>query len=167
MPDRPVRVLFVCLGNICRSPLAEGVFQTLVRARGLDAHYAVDSAGTGGWHAGEAPDPRSLDVARRNGIALTSRARQVLLSDLRDFDWVIAMDRDNLGELRGLARTAGVTPRLHLLREFDPDPDDGEVPDPYYGGPDGFDDVFAMVHRSCSALLDATEAWRAAEAARE
>jgi protein-tyrosine phosphatase len=153
----PIRVLFVCLGNICRSPLAEGVFQNLVRARALERHYEVDSAGTGGWHAGEEPDRRALDVARRNGVALISRARQVHAPDFNDFDYVIAMDRQNLNDLRALARRHGGEARIHLLREFDPEPGDRQVPDPYYGGPEGFDDVFAMVHRACSALLDHLE----------
>ena len=161
----PTRVLFVCAGNICRSPLAEGVFQNLVRARGLGAHYEVDSAGTGGWHAGEAPDGRSIAVARRNGVELTSRARQVHPPDLSDFDWVIAMDGENLSDLRALARAHGGGARIHLLREFDPEPGDRQVPDPYYGGPEGFDHVFTMVHRSCSALLDHLEEERAGRTA--
>src|SRR5687768_11412799 len=101
---KPTHILFVCAGNICRSPLAEGVFENLVRARGLSAHYRVDSAGTGGWHAGEAPDRRSIEVARRNGVELASRARQVEAPDSSDFDYVIAMDQENLSDLRALAR---------------------------------------------------------------
>jgi len=159
----PTRVLFVCLGNICRSPLAEGVFQNLVRTRALERHYDVDSAGTGDWHVGEKPDLRSIEVARRNGVPLTSRARQVAPPDFGDFDWVIAMDRQNLTDLRALAREHGGEARIHLLREFDPEPGDREVPDPYYGGPEGFDHVFAMVHRSCAALLDHLEEERPAE----
>jgi protein-tyrosine phosphatase len=148
-----IRVLFVCLGNICRSPLAEGIFQNLVRVRGLERHYEIESAGTGAWHVGEKPDVRSVAVARRNGVDLTSRARQVDAPDLSAFDYVIAMDHENLSDLRALARRHGGAARLRLLREFDPEPGDLQVPDPYYGGPDGFDDVFTMVHRSCAALL--------------
>lgn len=161
MTDQPVRVLFVCLGNICRSPLAEGVFAALAGERGLAAHYRIDSAGTGGWHAGELPDPRSIDVARRNGIELTSRARKIALNDFDDFDQVIAMDRENLSDLTDLLRArGGGGAELHLLRQFDPEPGDGQVPDPYYGGDDGFDRVYAMVHRSCTALLDHLEETR-------
>jgi protein-tyrosine phosphatase len=157
----PTRVLFVCLGNICRSPLAEGVFQNLVRVRGLERHYQVDSAGTGSWHVGEQADRRSIDVARRNGVALGSRARQVHALDFSHFDYVIAMDRQNLADLRTLAGRHGGDAKIHLLREFDPEPGDHQVPDPYYGGPEGFDDVFAMVHRACSALLEHLEGERA------
>lgn len=158
MADRPTRVLFVCMGNICRSPLAEGVFRSLVRARGIEDHYRIDSAGTGGWHAGEAPDIRSIEVASRNGVELEGVARQVRPADFAEFDWVIAMDRQNLRDLRPFAPSPkDRSARIHLLREFDPDPGDQEVPDPYYGGPDGFDRVYAMVSRSCVALLDRLE----------
>lgn len=151
-------VLFVCLGNICRSPLAEGVFLDRVRARGLGHRYRVDSAGTGGWHVGEPPDPRSVAVARRHGVDLPSRARKVAPEDLKRFDWVIAMDRENLADLEALKDRTGGTAEIHLLRTFDPDPDgDDEVPDPYYGGDRGFDEVWEMVVRSAEALLDHLE----------
>jgi protein-tyrosine phosphatase len=155
----PHRILFVCLGNICRSPLAEGVFRHLAAERGLDGRYQVDSAGTGAWHVGEPPDRRSLAVAHRKGVPLEGRARQVEDRDFEDFHLLIAMDRENLRNLERLRdRSGGGTP-LRLLREFDPHADDGdlEVPDPYYGGPDGFDRVFEMIHRSCDSLLDALE----------
>ena len=161
MPPKPTRVLFVCMGNICRSPLAEGVFLSLVRARGLEGHYHVDSAGTGGWHAGEGPDVRSVEVAHKNGVTLEGYARQVKSDDFEDFDWVIAMDRQNLRDLRPFAPPPrDRATHIHLLREFDTSPGDQEVPDPYYGGPDGFDDVFGMVQRSCAALLDHLETLR-------
>ena len=149
----PIRVLFVCLGNICRSPLAEGVFLSLLRDRGLDGRFEVDSAGTGSWHVGHPPDPRSVAVARENGISLEGRARQTAASDMRDFDWVIAMDASNLHAMERLGGAAA-TARLHRLREFDPRADDLDVPDPYYGGDDGFQVVFDMVDQSCRALLD-------------
>lgn len=155
--DRPVSVLFVCLGNICRSPLAEGVLRHLARERGIDGRLRVESAGTGAWHEGEGPDPRSIDVARRNGIALEGTARQIGPEDLRAFDWVVAMDRDNLRKVEAMNREAGGSARVCLLRDFDPDPGDGEVPDPYYGGPGGFDDVYAMIRRSLENLLDRVE----------
>ena len=157
MAEDPIRVLFVCLGNICRSPLAEGVFRSLVRARELESRYLVDSAGTGAWHAGERPDQRSVEVARRNGVVLAGYARQIEAPDFADFDYVIAMDRQNLLELRTLARSPQGEAHLHLLRDFDPEPGDGQVPDPYYGGPDGFERMYEMVNRACEALLDHLE----------
>lgn len=147
-------VLFVCLGNICRSPLAEGVFLHLLRRQGLDRAIRVDSAGTGSWHVGDAADPRSQEVAGRHGITLPSRARQVSPSDLQDFDWIVAMDRSNLQALEEMRDEHGGDARLVLLRDFDPEPGDGEVPDPYYGGPQGFDTVYEMVLRSSHGLLD-------------
>jgi protein-tyrosine phosphatase len=154
-------VLFVCLGNICRSPLAEGVFLHLVRERGLAEHYHVDSAGTGSWHVGEPPDRRSWEVARRNGVRLESRARQIAAPDLERFSWVIAMDRDNLAHLETMKQRSGASAEVRLLRDFDPEPGDGDVPDPYYGGDDGFDRVYAMVRRASQALLEHLEDERA------
>lgn len=152
---RSASVLFVCLGNICRSPLAEGVTRHLAAELGLGDRIRVESAGTGSWHEGEAPDPRSREVARRNGVSLEGqRARRVAPEDLHEFDLVVAMDRSNLDALEALLERHGGSARLALLRDFDPDPGDGEVPDPYYGGPDGFDRVYEMVRRSCRRLLD-------------
>ncbi|MEQ1856451.1 MAG: low molecular weight protein-tyrosine-phosphatase [Longimicrobiales bacterium] len=155
-PHSPrTRVLFVCLGNICRSPLAEGIFLHLVREAGLAHRFEVASAGTGDWHVGERPDPRSTAVARRHGVELPSRARQVTPDDLESFDHVLAMDRENLGDLLRLA-PRGATANVRLLRAHDPvrgGAGDDDVPDPYYGGPSGFDLVYEMVHRSCAALL--------------
>ena len=155
--DASVSVLFVCLGNICRSPLAEGVFLRLLEEKGLGDRVKVDSAGTGAYHVGESPDPRSVDVARRNGIELTGQARQVSEADLDDFDYLVAMDRSNLQNLESLASAGDGDASLHLLREFDPEGGPGsdrDVPDPYYGGPGGFDRVYEMVDRSCRRLLD-------------
>lgn len=152
-PDR-IGVLFVCLGNICRSPLAEGVFAHLVAEAGLSDRFVVDSAGTGAWHVGERPDGRSIQVAQDHGVHLPGRARQVTPEDLRRFDVVLAMDRDNLADLERLSRDSGGTARIHLLRSFDPDADGDEVPDPYYGGARGFEKVYAMVHTACRGLLE-------------
>lgn len=152
---RPHSVLFVCLGNICRSPLAEGVTRHLAGNLALGDRLRIESAGTGNWHVGEPPDPRSREVASRNGVSLDGqRARTVSADDLHEFDLVVAMDRSNLAALRALADRHGCTARLVLLRDYDPEPGDGEVPDPYYGGPGGFDRVFEMVRRSCSRLLE-------------
>jgi protein-tyrosine phosphatase len=152
-PEHPrTRVLFVCLGNICRSPLAEGVFLHLAGEAGLAGHFEVDSAGTGDWHVGERPDARAAAVARRHGVELPSRARQVTPDDLDAFDHVLAMDRENLRDLQRLAR-AGAQADIRLLRDHDPARDGDDVPDPYYGGPSGFDLVYEIVQRSCAALL--------------
>ena len=151
-----IRVLFVCLGNICRSPLAEGLFKHLAAERGLAARFIVDSCGTGDWHAGEPPDPRMARVAKKRGVSLNGqRARQISGEDLRNFDVVVAMDRSNLRDVKGL----GVKPRgeLFLLRDYDPRSDDPDVPDPYYGGADGFDEVFDIVKRCCECLLERFE----------
>ena len=154
MSSSVTSVLFVCLGNICRSPLAEGVFRHLVSDAGLDDRFMIDSAGTGGWHVGERPDPRSIQVAERHGILLTGAARRIETGDLYDFDHVIVMDRQNLRDVENLRDVNGGDAQIRLLREFDRSADtDLDVPDPYYGGPDGFDRVFSMVLRSCEVLL--------------
>jgi protein-tyrosine phosphatase len=147
-------VLFVCLGNICRSPLAEGVFLHLVERAGLGDRFEVDSAGTGSWHVGELPDARATMVASKHGIELASRARQITRDDLEHFDYVIAMDRENLRNIERMALGAESDADIRLLREFDREADGDEVPDPYYGGASGFENVFAMVHRSCQTLLE-------------
>lgn len=149
----PTRVLFVCLGNICRSPLAEGVFRSLVDEAGLSSEFDVDSAGTGSWHVGERPDARAAMVAREHGVQLDCRARQVTAQDLHDFDFVIAMDRENLRSLERMASSAGADAEIALLRAFDPNADGEEVPDPYYGGVSGFENVYGIVARSCEGLL--------------
>jgi protein-tyrosine phosphatase len=147
-------VLFVCLGNICRSPLAEGIFRDLVEKAGLSDSFHIESAGTGGWHVGEPPDSRATMVASRYGVVLDSRAQQVTEEHMARFDYVIAMDRDNLSALERMASTSGAAPELHLLREFDPARSGDEVPDPYYGGASGFETVYEMVYRSCEGLLE-------------
>jgi protein-tyrosine phosphatase len=147
------RVLFVCLGNICRSPLAEGVFRNLVAEAGLSDKFEIDSAGTGSWHVGERPDARAAMVAKEHGVDLDCRARQVREEDLEDYDYVIAMDRENLLSLKRMASFSGGDAEIHLLRAYDPDPDTEEVPDPYYGGVSGFENVFQIVTRSCEGLL--------------
>lgn len=155
-PNRPSRtsILFVCLGNICRSPLAEGVFRDRVAKRGLTDRFEIDSAGTGGWHVGEPADARAAMVAESHGVTLESRARQVSEDDLARYDYVIAMDRDNLAELERMAAGMEDGAEIHLLREFDPSGGGDEVPDPYYGGASGFEAVYDMVSRSCDGLLE-------------
>lgn len=150
-PPMPIRkILFVCLGNICRSPLAEAIFQQLAEQNGA-VGFAVDSAGTSGWHQGERADPRSREVAQRNGVAIKTRSRVVCESDFQKFDLILAMDRENL---QALAQRCPADERgkLRLIREWDP-LGSGDVPDPYFGGTSGFDENFAMLQRCCEKLL--------------
>jgi protein-tyrosine phosphatase len=152
-----MRILFVCMGNICRSPTAEGVMRRLVEQAGVGDRVEVESAGTGGWHAGEAPDERAALAARRRGVRLEGAARQVRAADFRDFDLLIAMDRENLRELLALAPDEEAAEKVRLLREFDPASSgalDLDVPDPYYGGDRGFETVLDMVEAACRGLLD-------------
>ena len=150
------KLLFVCLGNICRSPAAEGVFLHLLKQRGLSERFVVDSAGTGGWHVGNPADRRMQAAANRRGIDLPSRARQICLDDFSSFDLVLTMDDDNLAAVRGLAQEAGagatatITPMLHYVRNFS----ETEVPDPYYGGEAGFEHVLDLLEDACANLLD-------------
>lgn len=152
-----MRILFVCLGNICRSPTAEGVMRHKLREAGLGEDVDVESAGTGGWHVGHPPDERASAAAAARGIALESRAQRFERSHFDDFDLILAMDRQNLADVRAIAPHAAAAGRLHLLREFDPlavAEDDLEVPDPYYGGEAGFEDVLDMVERACDGLIE-------------
>jgi len=150
-PAAPLQVLFVCLGNICRSPLAEGIFRAQVMAAGLSDFIHCDSAGTGDWHVGELPDPRTRQVARQRGLELTHRARQFTPSDFRRFDYVLCMDANNL---RGVMEQSGgaVLPVVTRMRAFDP-AGEGDVPDPYFGELDGFEQGYALLERVCAALL--------------
>jgi low molecular weight protein-tyrosine phosphatase len=155
-----VRICFVCLGNICRSPTAEGVMRALVEAAGLGDRVTLDSAGTGGWHVGESPDPRTAEAAARRGYDLTElRARQFRAADFDRFDLVVAMDRQNVADLRRLARHhPSGDPEIRLLRSFDPAaPEGAEVPDPYAGGSDGFERVLDICERACRGLLSQLE----------
>jgi protein-tyrosine phosphatase len=150
-----MRILFVCMGNICRSPTAEGVMRRLLEEEGLADRVEIESAGTGGWHVGEPPDERATLAARRRGVTLDGAARQVRPSDFRDFDLVIAMDRSNLRELLALAPEEDAAEKVRLLREFDPaSSGDLDVPDPYYGGDRGFETVLDLVEAACRGLLD-------------
>ncbi len=146
----PTRLLFVCLGNICRSPMAEGIFLHLARQRGLSDRFSVDSAGTGAWHVGKRPDVRALHTAERFGIELPSIARQVSPTDFEAFDLILAMDRSNRSDLERLGAT-----NARLMRSFDATlRGDHDVPDPYYGDGDGFVKVYEMLTRACDGLLD-------------
>jgi len=150
-----IKVLFVCLGNICRSPLAEGIFKHQVKMAGLEKKIIIDSAGTSGWHIGDSPDPRSIDIAGKNGISLDSFGRKAVAEDFSEFDYILAMDRDNLRDLQNLRRSSiNSRAQLSLMRDFDSIANGSDVPDPYYGGADGFRMVFEMLDRSCANLLE-------------
>ncbi|MFZ2503233.1 MAG: low molecular weight protein-tyrosine-phosphatase [Nocardioides sp.] len=150
-PERPYRIALVCLGNICRSPTAHVVLAEHLRAAGLADRVEVDSFGTGGWHIGERMDRRSAATLTAAGYDATQHRAQQLTADRRDdFDLVLAMDRDNL---RDLARLGIPAERMRLFGAFDPAVPGGEVPDPYYGGPDGFEEVLAMVERTSARLV--------------
>jgi len=151
-----VQLLFVCLGNICRSPTAEGVMRSLVQDAGLEGEIVVDSAGTGAWHVGNPPDERASAAALARGISLGGRARQVLGEDYDRFDLLIGMDRSNVADLISAAPREDARERVRLLRQFDPGSGgarDLDVPDPYYGGASGFADVFDLVYAACDGLL--------------
>lgn len=148
-----VRVLFVCLGNICRSPTAEGIFAHLVTQAGLVDSIEIDSAGTGAWHTGERADRRARETAARRGIELMSRARAVVPADFEHFDYIVAMDRSNRDNLLEQAPPEHAH-KVVMMRSFDPTAQpEQEVPDPYYGGDDGFENVCDLVTRACEGLL--------------
>jgi protein-tyrosine phosphatase len=150
-----VAVSFVCMGNICRSPTAEAVMRHLVREADLEGAIALDSAGTGAWHVGEDRDRRSRAVAHKRGMPITGPARQFARGDFDRFDLVLALDDENARELRRLAPTDEARAKIHLLREFDKGAAPGaEVPDPYYGGPEGFDLVFDICLAAGRGLLE-------------
>jgi protein-tyrosine phosphatase len=152
------RILFVCLGNIVRSPLAESLFLHLADQAGLGASYAADSAGTGGWHVGEPPDPRMRRVAARRGLNYDGRARRFERQDFDRFDLIIPMDRDNRDHLLALARSEADRRKVRMLRSFDPQGSpNAEVPDPYYGGIDGFEQVYQVIECSVQGLLQALQ----------
>lgn len=155
--ENPYKIVFVCLGNICRSPTAEGIFQHLVNERGLDPYFYVDSAGTSAYHIGEPANSKSRQVAERHGVKLQSRARKFEPEDLEEFDLILAMDRENYDNLKQLDQDDKYGDKILLMRDFDPEPGNGEVPDPYFGGMDGFQNVFEILRRSSKELLDELE----------
>ena len=150
MASRPQRVLFVCLGNICRSPAAEAVFRSLIAERDLEERFEVDSAGTGGWHEGDRADPRSRAEGARRGHAVDSMARQIRDRDLDHHDMIVCMDRENHQAMIGLGTDPG---KVRLLLEWHSESGIDEVPDPYYGGEDGFVHMYDLIEAACEGLL--------------
>ncbi|MBO1336754.1 low molecular weight protein-tyrosine-phosphatase [Streptomyces sp. VRA16 Mangrove soil] len=153
----PFRVCFVCTGNICRSPMAEHVFRSYVEEAGLDGLVEVDSAGTDGWHEGDGADPRTVRVLEEGGYTGEHTARQFRRDWFDRLDLVIALDAGHLRTLRRIAPTPQDAEKVRLLRSYDPaaDPDDMDVPDPYYGDMDGFEECLKMVEAAGDGLLDA------------
>lgn len=148
--------MFVCTGNICRSPLAEAVFRDLVGIAGLSDRFEIASSGTSAYHVGQPADDRMRRVASAHGVTIRNRSQQLEEGDLDDYDLLLGMDLSNLHEMRALAARPEHRAKLRLFREFDPEGGKGaEVPDPYYGGPAGFERVYAMVERTCRSLLAA------------
>jgi len=149
-----IRVCFVCLGNICRSPTAEAAFRSLVREARLEAKFVIESAGTGDWHVGQRSDPRSVAAGKRRGLELRGRAQQFRPADFERFDYVLAMDSANFEDLRAMTTAEVAEQKLRLARSFDPDaPAGASVPDPYLGH-GGFDEVIDQCFSACRGFLE-------------
>lgn len=147
-----VRILFVCMGNICRSPLAQGIFENVLRREGLEDEVFVDSAGTGAWHVGSPPDERAQRSAGQRGLDLSSqRARRITPEDCKTFDYILTMDEDNYHAVASLCRGSAV---VRPFLDFAANSPETEVPDPYYGGPDGFEHVLDLVEDASEGLLE-------------
>lgn len=154
MSAPPLRILFVCMGNICRSPAGEGVLAKMIAEAGLTDQIAIDSAGTIGMHSGERADSRMRAAAASRGYDLTSRARQVTAADLEDFDLILTMDEDNHRNVLALAASEEQRQRVHLFCTFCREHNERAVPDPYYGGPQGFEHVLDLLEDGCRGVLD-------------
>lgn len=152
---REIKVLFVCLGNICRSPLAEGIFKKLVEERGMQNKFQFDSAGTAAYHTGSPPDPRSCEIAEQHNIVLDHTARKISDRDFQTFDYILAMDASNYQHIKAqMERHAKVKSQLFKMREFDNNHSGRDVPDPYYGGLKGFEQVYDMLEEACGNFID-------------
>jgi protein-tyrosine phosphatase len=151
-----MRICFVCLGNICRSPLAEGIFSYLIQKKGLDSYFQIDSAGIGEWNVGQSPDTRTVTVAANHGVVITGQSRQFVPEDFSKFDLIIAMDSENKRSLLNLAGSSTDKAKVHLLREYDIEANkDLDIPDPYYQDNEFFENVYQMIERSCRNMVSA------------
>ena len=150
------KILFVCLGNICRSPAAEGIFNQKIKKRDLEQFFVVDSAGTGSWHVGNLPDKRMCATALSRGIELTSRSRQIEENDLYEFDQILVMDKDNLDAVKSLTKDDmnPVNSKIKLILSYSKNSQLDEVPDPYYGGQNGFEKVLDLLNDAIDELID-------------
>tara|TARA_Y100001968_G_C19179510_1_gene629652 strand:- start:227 stop:700 length:474 start_codon:yes stop_codon:yes gene_type:complete len=150
------KILFVCLGNICRSPAAEGIFNQKIKERDLGKSFIVDSAGTGGWHVGNLPDRRMRETALSRGIELTSRSRQIEEKDLYEFDHILVMDKDNLEAVKSLIKADMnlVNSKIKLILSYSKNSQLDEVPDPYYGGQNGFEKVLDLLNDAIDELIN-------------
>ena len=150
------KILFVCLGNICRSPAAEGIFNKKIKEKDLENFFVVDSAGTGSWHVGNLPDQRMRTTALSRGIELTSRARQIEENDLYKFDLILVMDKDNLDAVKSLNKNQNntINSKIKLILSYSKNSQLDEVPDPYYGGQNGFDKVLDLLDNAMDGLIN-------------
>ena len=150
------KILFVCLGNICRSPAAEGIFKQKIKDRDLENIFVVDSAGTGGWHVGNLADRRMREAALSRGIELTSRSRKIDHNDLYEFDHILVMDKDNLNAVKSLIKdnTYPINSKIKLILSYSKKSQLDEVPDPYYGGQNGFENVLDLLDDAIDELID-------------
>lgn len=153
---RKTKVLFVCLGNICRSPLAEAIFKHKLKERGLENQIEADSCGTSNYHIGDNPDPRTIANAKKNGVTIDHCGRQLSVNDLEDFDYILAMDSSNFSNIHRILRDEKHKPKIQMMRDYDPQ-GKGDVPDPYYGGEKGFQEVFDILDRTMEGFLDKLE----------
>jgi protein-tyrosine phosphatase len=155
MPENnPKKILFLCMGNICRSPAGEGVFKKLVQERGLSNSITIDSAGIIGYHTGDPADSRMRAAAKKRGVSLESRARQITRDDLDKFDLIIAMDQENMWGLNRIKSGDDHHAKIQLLCDYIPGKEGGDVPDPYYGGADGFELVLDLIEEATEPILD-------------
>jgi protein-tyrosine phosphatase len=152
--ENPFKLVFVCLGNICRSPTAEGLFIHHVKEAHLEQYFYIDSAGTAAYHVGEPANSKSQLTANQHGVTLPSRARRFEYADFEEFDLILPMDSSNLDNIEDLDRKNRFVGKVVMMREYDPNPEDGNVPDPYYGGMKGFENVYQILDRSTKALLE-------------
>ena len=150
------KILFVCLGNICRSPAAEGIFKKKIKDRELESLFVVDSAGTGGWHVGNLADRRMREAALSRGIEITSKSRQIDQNDLYEFDHILVMDKDNLNAVKSLIKdnTYPINSKIKLILSYSKKSQLDEVPDPYYGGQNGFENVLDLLDDAIDELID-------------